>query len=56
MWASVILGCMAIGGIVYMEREALRRGINGRQLRVACVLVACIGGMSVNEVIHLIGG
>ena len=56
MLANILLGITAIGGIVYLECEALKRGINGRMLRISCILIAALGGMSVTELLHFIGG
>lgn len=52
--SMIILGVVAIAGIWSLEKQALKMGINGRQLRWSVALIAAIGGMCMSQAIDLL--
>ena len=54
--AMIVLGLAAIAGIYSLEKQALKMGINGRQLRLSVALIAGIGGMCMSTALHLLFG
>lgn len=52
---EIVMAIVAIGAIVYLEREALKQGINGKILRGSIAAIALLGGMAVDNVVAVMG-
>ena len=46
---SFLIELLAIAGIVFLEFQALKMGINGKVLAIAVTLIAGIGGFEIGK-------